>query len=90
VNYADSTRETYYLDPDSFQERKILHTYTSDGKTVTRELIPSDFRSIEGVLFAFRVVEIGEDKQRSEVQLESVTLNPGLLEALFRQPPDKK
>lgn len=86
VSYSHNARTTYFLDPEDFRELKIISTDISDGKTITRTSYPSDFRMVEGVLFAFQVVEVDEEGQRHEVRLESVTLNPGILDALFRKP----
>jgi outer membrane lipoprotein-sorting protein len=86
IRYPNGTFVEHFLDTATFYERKTVKHEVSEDKVVVSSSFPSDFRFVEGVVFAFRVVIRNPDGSRTEIRIDEVRINPGVLNSLFRKP----
>ena len=71
--------ETHYVVKYAYQE-------TSQGVTANRETLMDDYRDVDGIKIAHRMVQNVEGQRFSEIQVKSVTLNAELDASLFQEP----
>lgn len=86
VNYPNGDNIIYHLDPETYAERRYITSITIDGQTLRTETELSDYRRVEGILFAFRMLERNEAGEETLIEVESVKINPGIMNALFEMP----
>jgi hypothetical protein len=87
VTLANGNESTVYLDAATFLELKRVQTRPMMGKMVELEIIPSDWRMVDGVRMPHRI-EIAPPgaKQRAAVIIDAVELNVPLAAARFARP----
>ncbi len=87
VILANGNESTVYLDAATFLEIKRVQTRPMMGKMVEAEIVPSDWRMVDGVRVPHRI-EIGlpDAKQRVVVIIDAVELNVPLVAARFARP----
>lgn len=86
IQYPNGAYLETYLDTSTFYERKTVRHEITDGEEQVNTSIPSDFRFVDGVVFAFRVVNRNADGSRSELILNEIRINPGILNSVFNKP----
>ena len=85
VRVMDAYGDTYviFIDPQTLYplaERKIR----PNGKTI--ETIFNDYRDLDGLPTPFQLTVSQENNAVSKIQIDSATINPGLLSKLFELP----
>ena len=71
--------ETHYVVKYAYQE-------TSQGVTANRETLMDDYRDVDGIKIAHRMVQNVEGQRFSEIRVKRVTLNAELDASLFQEP----
>jgi hypothetical protein len=87
VVLANGNESTVYLDAATFLELKRVQTRPMMGKMVEAEIVPSDWRMVEGVRIPHRI-ELGLPgaKQPVAVIIDAVELNAPMAAARFSRP----
>ncbi|MCC5839909.1 MAG: hypothetical protein JJT96_07285 [Opitutales bacterium] len=86
AHFANGDRYELLIDAEEFVDRRISRIIRrADGYTRT-DIIPSRFEYISGILFALRYVYFIDGKRDSIVDVVEATVNPGLIEEIFRIP----
>jgi hypothetical protein len=84
VSAPGGDTETVYLDAETWLP--LRYAYDQDDALVTVDL--SDWRSVDGRRFAYRVVASNGDHEFDEIErLQSVDLSPTFADGLFALPP---
>jgi len=86
VEFADGSQTEYFIDTESFVERKTSQTRTRGGKTSLIEVYPSEFQKVGGLLFAFKTETYIDGELDSTIDIREVEVNPGVLETVFAKP----
>lgn len=86
VDYGDGTYAETFLDTAEFYERKTVKHERIDGEMRVNTTFPSDFRFVNGVVFAYRVVMRDHDGSRTELIIDSIRVNVGALDSIFHKP----
>ncbi len=82
----DGGIEYYLIDCHSYLLHKKISYRTIRGKETEMENIYSDYRSIDGIMFAFTNVNTLGGQPYSEIQFDSVEINQPVDEKLFVMP----
>jgi hypothetical protein len=87
VNLANGNESTVYLDAATLLEVKRVQTRPMMGKMVEAEIVPSDWRLVDGVRIPHRI-EIGLPgaKQPVAVIIDAVELNVPMVATRFTRP----
>jgi hypothetical protein len=86
VNFAEGGFTHYFIDKINYVERKIVEYPTGDLNLEGHTHIPSDYRMVEGVKVAFRTLRRSEGKPQAETVIQSVEINPGVINRFFQYP----
>jgi outer membrane lipoprotein-sorting protein len=84
ADFPDGSRIIHYIEKETFLERRILE-YNEKGELVG-DLIPSKFETFQSVLFALQILRMKDGKVVSNLQLEDVEINVGILDTPFTPP----
>ncbi len=87
VSVKNGNVHTLYIDSDSFLEIKDVFKRMQNGTEVEFEILPGDYKEVEGLLFPFseeQSIKGKPDKQR--IFIEKIELNPALDEARYKMP----
>lgn len=88
VTLQDGYELTYFLDANSFLERKIATQREIDGELVQHETTLSDYRKIDGITVAFRAVNRVGGTSESVLIIKEVDFDIGVLATVFDFPED--
>ncbi len=75
-----------FVSEDTHYIVKIAYPDSSQGITVNRETLLSDYRDVDGVKVAYHAVQNIEGQLFSESRVTRITLNAELEESLFQEP----
>ena len=75
-----------FVSEDTHYIVKIAYPDSSQGITVNRETLLSDYRDVDGVKVAYHAVQNVEGQLFSESRMTRITLNAELEESLFQEP----
>ena len=89
IRYPNGAYVDHYLDAKTFYERKTIKHEIVDDEERINTSFPSDFRYVDGVVFAYRVVISDHNGERSELNLDEVRINSGILDTIFQMPNDQ-
>jgi hypothetical protein len=88
VNYPDGSNSHFYIDEQTFLERKTVKEQpTEDGTMEVTEVFPSDFRFHNGVLFSHRLIIRPANGPNSLLEIDSIRINAGVSGTFFKPPP---
>lgn len=84
---ADGDEFTYYLDPDSWLEIRIVEKRRLRGAEVSTEYELGDYERVAGVYFPMSIESgpLGSD-QRQKINLDSIEANVAVDAAIFKMP----
>lgn len=88
VTRKDRGIEYYFIGKTSFMPQKRIYFRTQGGKEIAVENFYRDYRTVEGIPFAFSV-ETNNAGRVNEIQLESVELNKPVDLKIFTMPEKK-
>lgn len=86
VSRKDGATQHYYLDAETGLEKKISTVVEQNGRKLTIDREPSDYRAVQGRIMPFRTVEVVDGKPMVEMTIESVEFNVPIEDALFKMP----
>lgn len=88
VSQSDGTVYTYYLDPDSWLEIRIVERRTIRGSEKETETDLGDYEQVNGVYFPFSIVSGPKDApdQKQTVTIASAEANTNVSPAVFAMP----
>lgn len=86
AHFPDGQQVSYYLDVETYLERRIVSRTTLAGRIAKQVTIPSDYRRVAGVLVAHRVINRQDDEVYSTILVEDVAINIGIFDAFFDFP----
>jgi Outer membrane lipoprotein-sorting protein len=78
-----------YFDPETFYEIKSTKIITIDGKEVKIEASASNFKTIDGVVFAHTVEATNPMMGPTVMTITNITVNPPVDETMFNMPAKK-
>ena len=81
ATFPDGSRSVHVIEATEFIERRILQ-YNPDGE-LTNEMVPGDFEKVDGVVFAKQITRMRQEEVISVLQIDTVELNIGILDAAF-------
>lgn len=90
VSYPNGSTTTYYIDSNTYVERRIVMTDALAEPPTTTEIIPSDYQMVDGLNVAHRSIQRDSGGGRSEFVVKNVVVNPGIFDEVFQVPPDVK
>ena len=79
----------FYLDATSYLELKQTSKRKMQDKEVEGAHLSSNYKSVDGLMFPFSMEERGSDdaSQGQMMNIESIEVNKGIDESLFKMPP---
>ena len=80
------TKIDYYIDTNELVERKYIVTENINGNWVKTEYIPSDYRWVNGILFAYKIVQRSQNNPPSEIIVDDIRVNDGVFDMIFQMP----
>ncbi len=88
VTRKNGNVETSFIDVDTGLEVKSITKTKMHGNDVEIEAVYSDFRTVDGLIFAFSIENgaVGST-QKQKITLDKVEINPELADAQFHMPP---
>ncbi len=86
VNFTDGGFTRYFIDKSAYVERKIVEYPTGDLNAEGHTHIPSDYRFVDGVKVAFRTLRRSDGEPDAETIIQSVEMNPGVINRFFQYP----
>jgi hypothetical protein len=90
VTQKDGDEFTYYLDPDSFLEIKVVEKRKVRGAEQEFESELGDYEMVEGVYFPLSIESAPRGAtQRQKFNYDTIEANVPLESALFKMPPSK-
>jgi len=86
IYYPDEKFIDHFIDAEDYVERLIVNYVEHEGREEKLQLLPSDYRKVDGVLFSFRVVNMRDGEQESTVRIHTIDTNIGLMDTIFAFP----
>lgn len=90
ITDKDKNYANFYMDTAKYIILKAVYNVKDEGRTYEGEEVYSDFRSIEGVLAAFKVEEFINNQKITTVAFDKIEFNIPIFDILFRKPVIKK
>jgi hypothetical protein len=84
ARFPDGSKVIHYIEKEAYLERRIFE-YNEKGELVA-ELLPSNFETIQGVVFALQIVRMKDGDIVSTLNLDEVEINVGILNTPFTPP----
>ena len=80
----------YYFEAETFLPLKMEYMAPDEmGKIVKNEIISLDFRKIENMVVAFKVIGYTDGRKTLELNIQEIKINQGLADSLFQMPEKK-
>jgi Outer membrane lipoprotein-sorting protein len=91
IKLVISPTKTQYslIDPETFYEIKNITVSMVDGKEQKMESVSSDFKTIEGLVFAHTINQSNPMMGPTVMTVNNVTINPPVDNAVFEMPAKK-
>jgi hypothetical protein len=87
VEHSDGHIIRFFLDPDHFYDIGREEVYKDeDGEVVVMRRYQSDFEKVDGFTFPKTVIIRENEEVVQKIMVESVSINPGILETAFTRP----
>lgn len=87
VEREGTPNRVMFIDAENFIERAFIdYLPNAQGGFDEIETIPSDFRSVNGLMVAFGISSRKNGTPLNSIRIQSVIINPGLLDMIFRMP----
>jgi len=84
ARFPDGSNREFLIEKETFLDRRVSN-FDSEGKLVT-EFIPSNFKTVNGVLFAMKQLTRVDGEVQSTLLIDEVNINMGILDTLFSPP----
>jgi len=80
----------YYFEAETFLPLKMEYMAPDEtGKIFKNEIISLDFRKIENMVVAFKVIGYTDGRKTLELNIQEIKINQGLADSLFQMPEKK-
>ena len=87
VEHGDGHTIRFFLDPERFHDIGREEVYKDeDGEVVVMRRYQSDFERVDGFTFPKTVIIRENEEVVQKIMVESVAINPGILETAFTRP----
>ena len=87
VSSPEGDFSDHYVDAEDYVERQIVNYVPgANGEVLEAATYPSDYRSVDGVLFAFRILRRFNDENQTEIRVHDIDVNAGVMDSVFAKP----